>query len=74
MLFVCDGKEHGLSNDVLVVGDEDSRGVWVLSLDVVCMVPFSDTRCVSNLSKHNTAGGNGPEMVLELVLMVPKRG
>ena len=27
VLFVCDGKEHGLSDDVLVVGDEASGGV-----------------------------------------------
>ena len=29
------------------------------------MVPFKETRCVSNLSRHNTAGGDGPEMGLE---------
>ena len=48
--------------------------VCVLSLGVVCMVPFSDTRCASNLSKHSTAGGNGPEMGLEGVLDGPEKG
>ena len=64
MLFVCDGEEHGLSDDELVVGDEGSSGVWMLSLGVVCMVSFKETKCVSNLPKHNTAGGDGPEMGL----------
>ena len=36
--------------------------VYVFSLGVVCIVPFSDTWCVRNLSKHNIAGRNGPEM------------
>ena len=31
-------------------------------LSVGCKVPFRETRCVSHLSKHNLAGGNGPEM------------
>ena len=65
VLFVCDGKEHGLSDDVLVVADEGSRGVCVLPLGVVCMVPFRETRSVSNLSKYNTDGGDGLEMGLE---------
>ena len=30
VLFVCDGKEHGLSDDVLVVGDEGSGSVCVV--------------------------------------------
>ena len=37
----------------------------VLSSSVVCMAPFIETRCVSNLSKHNPAGGSGPEMGLD---------
>ena len=61
VMFVCDGEEHGLSENVLVMGDEGSRGECVLSLGVVCMVPFRATRCVSNVSKLNTAGGDGPE-------------
>ena len=32
----------------------------MLSSGVVSMVPFSETRCVSNLSKHNTASGDDP--------------
>ena len=37
----------------------------MLSSGVGCMVPFKETKCRSNLSRHNTAGGNGPEMRLE---------
>ena len=37
---VCDGKGHGLFDDVLVVGDESSEGVWVLSSGVSCLVLF----------------------------------
>ena len=33
-----------------------------VSFGVVCMVLFIETRCVSNLSKHNIAGGDSPEM------------
>ena len=47
VLLVCDGKEHRLSVDILFVVDEGSRDVCV-----VCRVPFSATRYVSNLSKH----------------------
>ena len=66
VLFVHDGKEHGLSDDdELFVGDEGSKSVWVLSSDIVCMVPFKETRCVNSLSKHKTAGGNGPKMGLK---------
>ena len=46
----------------LLWDDEGPRGMCVLS------VPFSDTRCVSNLSKHSIAGDDGPEMGLEWVL------
>ena len=27
VLFVCDGREHGLSDDALVVSDDSSEGV-----------------------------------------------
>ena len=37
----------------------------MLSWAIVCMVPFKETRCASNLSMHNTAGGVGPEMGLK---------
>ena len=30
VLFVCDDKEHGLSDDVHVMGDEGSKGVCVV--------------------------------------------
>ena len=46
----------------------------VLSSGVGYRVPFSDTRCVSNLSKHSIASGNGPEMGLEWVLDDPEKG
>ena len=66
---LVEGEEHGLcvelSDEVLVVGEEDSGGMWVLSLIFGCKVPFRETRCVSNLSKHNSAGGDSPEMGLE---------
>ena len=65
MLFTGDGKEHGLSDDALVVGHEVSRGVWVLSSGIGCMLPFKETWCASNLFRHNTAGGSGPEVRLE---------
>ena len=62
------GEEHGLwselCSEVLVMGVEGSEGVGVWSLSVGCKVPLSDTRYVSNLSKHNSACGGGPEMEL----------
>ena len=48
VLLACDGKEEGLSVDMLIVGDEGSGGVCMSSSGVVCRVPFSATRCVSN--------------------------
>ena len=30
VLFVCNDEEHGLFDDVLIVGDEGSRGVCVV--------------------------------------------
>ena len=63
------GEEHGLSggicDEVLVVGDEGSNDVGVWSLNVSCKVPLRETRCLSSLSKHNSACGGGPEMGLE---------
>ena len=51
---------------MLVVGDEGSVGVWVLSSSVSCKVPVRETGCMSNLSKHTSAGGGcRPEMGLE---------
>ena len=66
---LVEGEEHGLcvelSDEELVVGDEGSGGVWVLSSSVGCKVPFRETRCASNLSKHNSTGGDSPEMGLD---------
>ena len=64
VVLVCDGEEHGISVDILIVGDEGSRGC------VVCMVPFSDTR----LWEDSTTSGDGPEKGLEWVLDGPERG
>ena len=48
-LWVCDSEEDGLvSVDVLIEGDESPGCVSVSSSVVVCMVPFSATRCVNN--------------------------
>ena len=66
---MCGGEEHELSvelcDELLVVGDEGSEGVGELSSSVSCNVPFRETRCANNLPKHNSAGGDGPEMGLE---------
>ena len=48
VLLVYDGEKHGLSVDILIVGDEGSGCVCVLSSGVVCRVPFSAKRCMSN--------------------------
>ena len=69
---LVDGQEHGLSyelcDEILVVGDEGSKDVSVLSSGVGYNVPLRETRSASNLSKHNSAGGSGPEMGLEWAL------
>ena len=33
----------------------------MLSSVKVCGVPFKEIRCASNLSRHNSASGGGPE-------------
>ena len=69
---LVDGEEHGLSvelsDELLVVGDEGSGSMWVLSSSVGCKVPFRERKFASNLSKHNSASCGSLEMGLEWVL------
>ena len=57
-------EEHGLCVEMVVVGKEGSNGVVLWCSVVICEVPFKETRCASNLFKHNSACGIGPEMGL----------
>ena len=46
VLLGCDGEEHGLSVDILIVGDEGSGVVYVLSLGVWLIWYHSGTQGV----------------------------
>ena len=56
------GEEDELSSEGHVVGDEVLWGVSVLSFVEGCAVPLREIRCMSNLLRHNSAYGEGPEM------------
>ena len=55
-------EELGLCVELYLVGEEGGVVLW--SSAVICEVPFKEARCVSNLFKHNSACGRGPEMGL----------
>ena len=57
-------EELGSYVEMVDVGEEGSSGVVLWSSFVICEVPLRETRCVSNLFKHNCASGGGPEMGL----------
>ena len=58
------GEENELSSEGHVVGDEGLWGTSVLSLVEGCAVPLREIRCMSNMLRHNSTCGGGPEMGL----------
>ena len=56
------GEEDEFSSEVHVAGDEGLWGGSVLSFVEGCAIPLREIRCISNLSRHNSACGGGPEI------------
>ena len=59
-----ESEELKLCEGDVILGDEGSLGAVSWCSVVVCGLPFKETRCMSNLFKHVSAFGGGPEMGL----------
>ena len=61
---VLSEEELGSCIEMVDVGEEGSGGVVLWSSVLICEVPLRETRCMSNLFKHNCACDGGAEMGL----------